>query len=194
MRACRRLAQERQHRLVDGEDAEHVGLPHRAHFIEGHVARAGCFCVLLDGLAGQPVRVRDGCVLDEHVETAKLLANALRRGGDRSLNRHVELERVGVRPDLPGRGLAALEIARPDQHSEAVRGEILCDLKTDSLIRPGDQGDGFILHSDLLRVGNVLSGNPKNCVASGAAVWIYAAARSAAGRRRRSAFRIAGGL
>jgi hypothetical protein len=49
-----------------------------------------------------------------------------------------------------GRSLAALEIARPDQHSEGVRREILCDLKTDSLISPGDQGDGFVLHSNLL--------------------------------------------
>ena len=48
----RRLAQERQHRLVNGEDAEYVGLPHRAHFIEGHVARAGRLGVLLDGLPG----------------------------------------------------------------------------------------------------------------------------------------------
>ena len=51
-----------------------------------------------------------------------------------------------VRPDLPGRGLAALEVARPDQHGEAVRHEILGDLKSDSLIGPGDQGDGFVLH------------------------------------------------
>ena len=56
---------------------------------------------------------------------------------------------MGVRPDLLGRSLAALEIARPDQHSEAVRREILCDLKSDSLIGPGDQGDGFVLHSHL---------------------------------------------
>jgi hypothetical protein len=42
-----------------------------------------------------------------------------------------------------GRSLAALEIARPDQHSEGVYREIPCDLKTDSLISPGDQGDGF---------------------------------------------------
>ena len=150
MRACRRLAQERQHRLVNGEDAEHVGLPHRAHFIEGHVARAGRLGVLRDGHARQLTRIRDGRVVDEHVEAAKLLADALRRGGDRSLIRHVELERAGVRPNLLGRSLAALEIARPDQHSEAVCHEILCDLKTDSLISPGDQGDGFVLHVVLL--------------------------------------------
>ena len=53
---------------------------------------------------------------------------------------------MGVRPNLLGRSLAALEIARPDQHSEAMCHEILCDLKTDALIRPGDQGDRFVLH------------------------------------------------
>ena len=100
-------------------------------------------------MARQLTRIRDGRVVDEHVEAAKLLADALRRGGDRSLIRHVELERVGVRPDLLGRGLAPLEIARPDQHGEAVRCEILCDLKSDPLIGPGDQGDGFILHGHL---------------------------------------------
>jgi hypothetical protein len=103
----------------------------------------------LDGLAGLLIRIRDGCVLDEQIEAAKLAANALRRGGDRSLIRHVELERAGVRPNLLGRSLAALGIARPDQHSEAVCHEILCDLKTDSLIGAGDEGDGFVLHSHL---------------------------------------------
>src|SRR5229473_7438755 len=94
--------------------------------------------------------VFDGRVVDEHVEAAKFLADALRRSGDRSLIRHVELERASVRPNLLGRSLAAREIARPDQHSEAVCREIHCDLKTDSLISPGDQGDGFVLHSNLL--------------------------------------------
>jgi hypothetical protein len=54
-----------------------------------------------------------------------------------------------VRPYLLGRGHPALEVARPDQHSEALRDEILCDLKTDSLIGPDDQGDAPILHVDL---------------------------------------------
>jgi hypothetical protein len=49
--------------------------------------------------------------LDEHVKTAKFLANAPRRGADRSLIRHVELQRIGVRPNLLGRGYATLEIA-----------------------------------------------------------------------------------
>ena len=42
------------------------------------------------------------------------------------------------------------EVARPDEHGEAVRREILRDLKTDSFVGPGDQGDGFVLHSNLL--------------------------------------------
>ena len=43
-----------------------------------------------------------------------------------------------------------LEVARPDEHGEAVRREILRYLKTDSFVGPGDQGDGFVLHSNLL--------------------------------------------
>jgi hypothetical protein len=31
-------------------------------------------------LAGQLTRIRDRCVLDEHIETAELVADALRRG------------------------------------------------------------------------------------------------------------------
>ncbi len=94
--------------------------------------------------------MRDGGVVDEDIEPAKLLADALRRGGDRSLIRHVELERAGVRPNLLRRGLAAFEIARPDKHYKAMRREIFCDLKADSLIGPGDQGDRFFPHRDLL--------------------------------------------
>jgi hypothetical protein len=58
--------------------------------------------------------------LDEHVGAAKLVANSLGCGSDRSPIRHVELERMGVRPNLLGRSLAAPEIARPNEHSEAV--------------------------------------------------------------------------
>src|SRR5260370_8108632 len=90
--------------------------------------------------------MRDSRGLNEQVEAAKLLPDALRRGGDRSPIRHVELERDGARANLRGRGIAALEIARPDQYSEAVRHEFLCDLKSDSLIGPGYQGDAFVLH------------------------------------------------
>jgi hypothetical protein len=79
-RACRGLAQERQHRLVNGEDAEPVGLPHCAHFIEGHMARAKRLCLLRGGLAGQHSCIRDRRVVDEHLEAAKLLADALRHG------------------------------------------------------------------------------------------------------------------
>ena len=63
--------------------------------------------------------------MNQQVEATELLANALRRVGNRNPVRHVELERDGARPDLPCRGLAAFEIARPDQHCDAVRYEFL---------------------------------------------------------------------
>jgi hypothetical protein len=56
---------------------------------------------------------------------------------------------VGIRPDCPGRSLSAPRVARPDQHGEPVADHVLGDLKTDSLISPGDQGDGFVLHGRL---------------------------------------------
>src|SRR5580700_3348440 len=103
-----------------------------------------------DGLSGKLTRIRDRSIVHEHVKPSKLLADALRCGGDRGLIRHVEMERVGVRPNLFGRGFAALEIARPNQESEAVCHEVLCDLKTYSLISSGNQSDGFVVHEVLL--------------------------------------------
>jgi hypothetical protein len=88
--------------------------------------------------------------LDEHVEAPKLIADARRRGGDRILIGHVELECVGIRANPLGRGFAALQIARPDQYNESVCYEILCNLKADSLIRPSDQCDEFVLHGNFL--------------------------------------------
>src|SRR5579862_4908938 len=44
--------------------------------------------------------------------------DALRRFGNRNSIRYVELERDGARPDLPGRGLAAFEITRPDKYCD----------------------------------------------------------------------------
>jgi hypothetical protein len=111
---CRRLAQQRQHRLGNGKHAEHIGFPDRSQLIEGYIAWTRQLGVVLDGLTWPLARIRDGSVVDEHVETAKLVADALCGVGDRSLVRHVELEHACVRPDLAGRGLTALEIARPD--------------------------------------------------------------------------------
>src|SRR5258707_15134638 len=52
-------------------------------------------------------------------------------------------------PDRAARG--ALARGRPPRQSAYPHScEILCDLKTDSLISPGDQGDGFVRHSHLL--------------------------------------------
>ena len=94
--------------------------------------------------------MRDAGVVDEHVETAELVPDALRGGGDGGLIRDVELERAGIRSDALRGRLAMLEVARPDEHGEAVRREILRDLKTDSFVGPGHQGDGFVVHSYLL--------------------------------------------
>ena len=94
--------------------------------------------------------MRDGRVVHEHVEAADVVANALRRGGDRSLIRDVELEYASLCSDAFRGRLPMRKAARPDQHGESVRREILCDLKTDSFVSPGDQGDGFVRHSDLL--------------------------------------------
>ena len=101
----RRLAQQRQHRLINRQRAEHVGLPNRAHFIERHVAQAVQLGVLLYGLVGQLTRIQDGRVVDEHVEPAQLFADALHRSSDRSPICHVELERAGISVDGPGRSL-----------------------------------------------------------------------------------------
>src|SRR3954452_17515547 len=40
-----------------------------------------------------------------------------------------------------------LEVARSDEPDEAVRRRILGDLKTDSPVGPGDQGNWFVLHN-----------------------------------------------
>src|SRR5882724_4037779 len=58
-------------------------------------ARLGNLLKRPSGLA----RMRDGRVVHEHVQTAELLPDVLRRGGDRGLIRDVELEGAGVRSD-----------------------------------------------------------------------------------------------
>ena len=54
--------------------------------------------------------MRDARVVHEHVETAELVPDALRRGGDGDLIRDIELEATGIRSDalrgrlpIPGR-------------------------------------------------------------------------------------------
>src|SRR6202008_2885829 len=84
-----------------------------------------------------------------------LLVDALRRVCNRNPIRHIKLERDGARPNLPGRGLAAFEIAGSDQHRDAVRHEFLSDLKSDSLVGACDQGDAFVWHVVLLYVGRL---------------------------------------
>jgi hypothetical protein len=70
-----------------------------------------------------------------------ILPDAPRRGGDRGLIREVELEGAGVRSDAFRGRFPVLKVVRPHEHDEAVRHQILCDLKTDSFVCPGYQGD-----------------------------------------------------
>src|SRR5262249_11686126 len=90
--------------------------------------------------------MRDACVVHEHVETAELVSDALCRIGYGGVIRNVELEGASIRSDALRGRLPMLEAARPDEHGEGVPREILRDLKTDSFVGPGDQGDGFVLH------------------------------------------------
>ena len=53
-----------------------------------------------------------------------------------------------IRDALRGR-LSVLEVARPMSTVKPRGREILRDLTTDSFVGPGDQGDGFVLHSNL---------------------------------------------
>src|SRR5262249_35803591 len=89
-------------------------------------------------------------IVDEHVETSELVADAFRRGSDGSLIRHVELERVSIAVDRFGCLISPRIVARTDQDSEVLRGQLLCDLEADPLICPGDQSDRFVLHSNFL--------------------------------------------
>jgi len=84
---------------------------------------------------------------------ARRVSDALCRGCDGALIRDLELEGAGIRSvALRGR-LSALEVARPDEHGEAVGREALRDLTTDCFVGTGDQATGLscIITSFLLQ-------------------------------------------
>src|SRR5215471_15260699 len=70
----RRLTKKWQHRLCDGDDAEHVRLEHPAPLVERCAARAARLCHVLKRFA-RLARMRDGGVVHQHVETAELVSN-----------------------------------------------------------------------------------------------------------------------
>jgi hypothetical protein len=82
--------------------------------------------------------------LDEHIEAAKLFANALRCRRDRLIISNIELHGMGIRADTFCGRLTLLEIARSHQNREAVRRKVFRDLKADTLISAGYQCDRFI--------------------------------------------------
>lgn len=94
--------------------------------------------------------MRDARIVHERVKTPELVPDALCRGGDRGLICDVALEGSGIRSDALRGLLPILEVARPDGHGEAMRREIFRDLKTYSFVGPGNKGDGFVLHDNLL--------------------------------------------
>jgi hypothetical protein len=109
--ACRgRFTKEWQHRLRDGDDAEYVRLEHRSHLVQRRDARAARTHHLLERPA-RLSRMRDGCVVHEHIETAELVPDPLCRGGDGGLIRDVELEGAGIRSDALRGRLSMVEIA-----------------------------------------------------------------------------------
>ena len=55
--------------------------------------------------------MRDARVVDEHVETAEFVPDALCGGGDGGLIRDVELEGAGIRSDALRGRLPMLEVA-----------------------------------------------------------------------------------
>jgi hypothetical protein len=65
---------------VHSQHATHICVPHRAHFIEVHVAGARRLRTFLNGLTGLLRRIRNGRVLEKHVKAADSVSNALFRG------------------------------------------------------------------------------------------------------------------
>lgn len=67
------------------------------------------------------------------------------------LIRDIELEGASARSDVPRGRLPAFEVARPDEHGEAVRPEILGDLKTDPFVlAPVTRATGLSCIANLL--------------------------------------------
>ena len=124
----------------------HLFLEPPMHFIERDDAGACGLRILLDGLAGLFVRVRDGRILNQHVEAAELVANALRRRRNRFVISYIQLHSVGIRADTVSRRQTLLEIARSNQNGESVRHEVSRDLQADTLIGAGDECNRFIWH------------------------------------------------
>jgi hypothetical protein len=120
--------QQREHRLGDGDDAVHVGLEHRVDLVEGCDAQAAGLHDLFQRSVFGHGRVRDAGIVDEHVEPVELVPDALRCGGDGGLVGDVELDCASIPADAFRGRLSVLEVARPDEHGEAVDCEVLGDL------------------------------------------------------------------
>ena len=135
----RRAAQQRQHRVGDPDDAEHVGLHRRPH---GRGVDRGRLLRHAAGHAG---------VVDQHVEAPGALLDQLRRRPPRSRRRSRRAARRTRRrrpraasPRRPpgARSSRAPTPTRPAQRAQAGR-----DLVPDPLVRAGDQRDRLFAHA-----------------------------------------------
>jgi hypothetical protein len=103
-------------------------------------------------LAGLAVAVaRDAGVVHQHVEVAVTAADLFRRGLDRGVVGHVQLDRLHVpaaSPQFGGGHLAQRRVAGRGQDGQAPRGQLPGDGPADSLVRPGHQGDCRVVCHD----------------------------------------------
>jgi hypothetical protein len=109
---CRRFAKQRKLRLRDGDNAQHVRFEHRTDVIKGRYVCATRFHDLLER-PSRLARVRDGRVVDKHVETTELLPDALCCGSDGGLIRDVEPDGASIRSNALRGRLPLLRLRDP---------------------------------------------------------------------------------
>jgi AhpD family alkylhydroperoxidase len=121
-----RLPEQRQERVRDADDAQHVRVEHQPRVVTGEI-RGG------DPPAG------DARVVDEHVDAA--LAGFDVGGGPRHRRvvRHVDRHEADTEPG--GGGRAALRVAGAEDDGVAAFGQAAGGLEAEALVRPGDEGD-----------------------------------------------------
>ena len=125
-----RLAQQRQHRVSDGDDAEHVGLQDRAQALQLSLAR-------------RPAPRRDTRVVNEDVEVSVIAVDDGRRRRDQAGVGDIEMEEADDVAAFGPQGLlgllAPLDVARADQDGEAPCGKGAGGLEPDPLVCSGDE-------------------------------------------------------
>ena len=91
------------------------------------------------GLLGGPEAEREARVVDEHVDGAELLRQALDRGGDAGPVPDVELQREDLRAELVGEILQPVSAAGGHDDARTVGGEPAGHRGAEAAARPGDE-------------------------------------------------------